>query len=99
MSTRRQLAGLTQHAQIMISGIWRSYRLNSYSSFYSDLGVNFSMTEMLIACVKEHPAIYDKSHKHYKDRSGFVAKIWKKIWEEMTAAGHDMHGESMKDFF
>lgn len=51
------------------------------------------MEELLIELVRKYPAIYDKSHKDYKDRSGVVQNIWEAIEVQLKANGFELGGE------
>lgn len=43
--------------------------------------------ENLILLVHNHPAIYDTSHKDYKDRRGVVSNIWQSIYSDLVQLG------------
>ena len=45
--------------------------------------------ELFIELVRAQGAIYDKSHKNYKDRSGVVANLWTEIARTLREEGHE----------
>lgn len=51
------------------------------------------MEELLISLVRNEPAIYDKRHKHYKDRCGVVSNIWKHIADQLISGGYPEESE------
>lgn len=52
------------------------------------------MEEVIIELVRQHRAIYDKSHKDYKDRGGVCLNIWKSITESLKELGYTVESHS-----